>query len=83
MVEHQDGEHLTLRKRRLSACTRSKRESFGQRMRSKIGRYLFAEIIDEAKHFYYFGSIYNKIHKAKGFGETSDNISTDPLAFLF
>lgn len=83
MVEHQDSEHLTLRERWLPACTSPKGESFGQWVASKIGRHFLAEIVDEAKHFYYFGSIYHKTHKARGLGETSDNISTDPLAFLF
>ena len=42
----------------------------------------FAKIINEAEHFYYLSSIYDK-HKAKGLGETCGNISTFPLALLF
>jgi hypothetical protein len=45
--------------------------------------YLLAEIINEAEHFFYFSSIYDKKHQAKALGETSDNICPFSLTCLF
>ncbi|MCC9135207.1 hypothetical protein ACFSKU_12260 [Pontibacter silvestris] len=58
-------------------------EPLWQRMGSKVLFQLKAEIIDFAEHFHDFGSIYDKVHKAKELGETLDIISTRSLALLF
>ncbi|GAB3527566.1 hypothetical protein GCM10027443_04220 [Pontibacter brevis] len=52
-------------------------------MGREVTRNFLAKIVDEAEHFNHLGSIYDKVHKAKDLGETSDNISTCSLAFLF
>ena len=83
MVEHQDGEHLTLGKRGLSTGRVLWAQAFGQGVRREATCNFLAEIIDKAKHFNQLGSIYDKVHKAKDLGETSDNISTCSFAFLF
>uniref|UniRef100_UPI00138A67EE hypothetical protein n=1 Tax=Pontibacter pamirensis TaxID=2562824 RepID=UPI00138A67EE len=76
VVEGQNGEHLALRKGGPASGRMLGGQSFGQGVGSEISLYFLAEIIDETKHFYDLGSIYEKVHKAKGLGETSVNIST-------
>ena len=82
VVKCENGEHLALGEGGPPAGGVLFKEPLWQRMVGEVIFDLLTEIVYEAEHFNYFGSIYDKVHKAKELGETSNNISTCSLAFF-